>query len=79
MVVLLGSGSNVIIGAGHVLLLGARYPSKFRVVFERTETVDAESLLVPGILNKLCGELLSSLKNAVMIFADELGSSGAVS
>ena len=79
MVVLLGSGSNVIIRAGHVLLLGARYPSKYKVVFERSETVDADSLLVPGIVNKLSGELVSSLKNAVMIFADELGKSGAAS
>lgn len=79
MLVPLGAGSNIEIRAGHVLLLGARFPSKFEVLFEKTETVDADFLLVPGILNKLCEELLSSLKEAVIKFTDELGSSRAVS
>lgn len=72
MVVMLGTGSEVIIRAGHVLITGPRYPSKFKVLFERTETVDAASLLVPGILNKLSEELLSSLKDAVIKFGEEL-------
>ena len=75
MLVLLGTGSNIVIRAGHVLLSGARYPSKFKVLFEITETVVADSLMVPEILNKLCGELLSSLKEAVIKFMEELGGS----
>jgi hypothetical protein len=72
MIVILGNGSNIIIRAGHVLCSGKLYPSRTIALFERTETVDADSLLVPGIVSKLCKELLPPLKDSVLKFAEEM-------
>jgi serine/threonine protein kinase len=72
MAVFLGTGSNIIVRAGHVLCSGKPLPTKVTALFEKTETVDADSLLIPGIVSKLCEELLPPLKDAVIKFAQEL-------
>jgi serine/threonine protein kinase len=74
-VVALGEGSKVILRAGHVLCTGKFYPNKMVALFQKTETVDADSILVSGIVNKMCEALLPSLKDAVIKFSEEMRAS----
>jgi hypothetical protein len=76
-VVALGEGSKVILRAGHVLCTGKFYPNKMVALFQKTETVDADSILVSGIVNKMCEALLPSLKDAVIKFSEEMRASAS--
>jgi protein kinase-like protein len=71
LLVALGEGSKIAIRAGHVLSTGFRSDRSIPL-FERGETADLDSLLLPGIISKLCADLLPPLADAVTRFAEEM-------